>query len=69
MMYIIYIIQKKIIRIIFNKPKLTNMDTLFILLYNSLLLPHLNYCNIICGNNYNYNINDVYNIYNSKQNY
>ena len=40
MMYIIYIIQNKIIRIIFNKPKLTNMDTLFIQA-NILKLPDL----------------------------
>ena len=44
---------------IFKNVKLFDFKTL-ILLYNSLILPHLNYCNIISGNNYNSNINDVY---------
>ena len=47
-----------IIRIFKNVNELFDFKTL-ILLYNSLILPHLNYCNIICGNNYNSNINDV----------
>ena len=31
-----------------------------ILLYNLLMLLHLNYCNVIWGNNYNSNINDIF---------
>ena len=49
----------KIIWILTNVKELFDFKTL-ILLYNSLILPHLKYCNIIWGNNYNYNINDVY---------
>ena len=49
----------KIIWILKNVKELFDIKTL-IVLYNSLMLPHLNYCNIIYGNNYNYTINDVY---------
>ena len=49
----------KIIWIFKNVKELFDFKTL-ILLYNSLILPYLNYCNMIWGNNYNSNINDVY---------
>ena len=49
----------KIIWIFKNVKELFYFKTL-ILLYNLLILPHLNYCNIIWGNNYNSNINYVY---------
>ena len=45
----------KIIWIFKNVKEHFDFKTL-ILLYNSLMLPHLNYCNIIWGNNYNSNL-------------